>query len=161
MNLSKLFEMQKELDDYIVKTKGLEEKDLMPDLLLALFVEVGECANEYAKFKFWKVNPESKPGLLEETVDCLHFILSIGLKTGFSEQKIGGCFVECGYARDCFNDLFIAIADFGAEGNASLYWNMTAQFVHLTECLDFTWEQIEQAYTDKWNINKQRQENGY
>src|SRR5579875_595315 len=111
MNLTKLFEIQRALDDRIVKEKGLAGKDLVPMKLLALQVELGELANEWRGFKFWSEDQEprlSNPNcdlcegsgvyekvtdmpdypevltcvcaspLLEEYVDCLHFILSIG-----------------------------------------------------------------------------------
>ncbi|MGE6624638.1 dUTP diphosphatase [Bacillus pumilus] len=53
MNLLKMFEMQKELDDRIIREKGLEGQDLLPGLILALQVELAECANEWRGFKFW------------------------------------------------------------------------------------------------------------
>lgn len=53
MNLEKMFEMQKELDNRIIKEKGLEGRDLLPGLILALQVELAECANEWRGFKFW------------------------------------------------------------------------------------------------------------
>ncbi len=36
MNLEKMFEMQKALDERIIKEKGLEGQDLLPNLILAL-----------------------------------------------------------------------------------------------------------------------------
>src|SRR5690625_3998787 len=98
LNLERLFELQKELDDRIVKEKGLEGKDLLPQKILALQVELGELANEWRGFKFWSEDQEPRyetieayihgydgPGqntrasiqeyqrspLLEEYVDCL------------------------------------------------------------------------------------------
>src|SRR5690625_622974 len=53
MNLSKLFPIQKKLDDRIVKEKGLEGQDLLDEKILALQVELGELANEWRGFKFW------------------------------------------------------------------------------------------------------------
>src|SRR5206468_12486735 len=99
MNLAKLFEMQKALDERIVMEKGLEGQDLLPQKILALQVELGECANEWRGFKYWSNNRQQRikaierdfvkewdeierNPLLEEYVDCLHFILSIGLSIG-------------------------------------------------------------------------------
>lgn len=107
MNLSKLFKIQKQLDDRIVKEKGLEGQDLLDKKILALQVELGELANEWRGFKFWSEDQEprtevpdfetwkknghktykGKPAmhfknpLLEEYVDCLHFFLSIGINS--------------------------------------------------------------------------------
>ncbi|GIN17497.1 hypothetical protein J32TS2_28530 [Shouchella clausii] len=110
MNLTKLFEIQKELDEAIIKKKGLEGKDLLQERILALLVELGECANEWRGFKFWSENNSPKPPqynwrvsedglnkewipewgyesypLLEEYVDCLHFFLSIGISIGHTD----------------------------------------------------------------------------
>src|SRR5690625_3278853 len=89
MNLAKLFEAQKELDERIVAEKGLEGQDLLDKKILALLVELGELAQNWRGFKFWSNDQEPRTELwddrlrfhnplLEEYVDCLHFILSIG-----------------------------------------------------------------------------------
>src|SRR5690625_2846559 len=104
MNLEKLFQAQKELDDRIIKEKGLKGRDLLDKKILALQVELGELANEWEMFKFWKENPEPRNycmaceipeveahdchnSLLEEYVDSLHFILSIGLEMDFDPEE--------------------------------------------------------------------------
>lgn len=187
MNLQKLFNMQKELDDYIVKTKGLEGVDLLPQKILALQVELGECAQEWRGFKFWSndQNPRTEKRhyaderklsytvvgnpLLEEYVDCLHFILSIGLeleKNIIQEWDLPKSF-EVEYSEDpteAFNLLFGAHTGIQNRGEVerSEYYIWTLEiFFELGELLGFTWEQIESAYTEKWNINKKRQESGY
>src|SRR5690625_2546043 len=111
MNLSKLFKIQKQLDERIVKEKGLEGQDLLDKKILALQVELGELAQNWRGFKYWSndqdprikdykqmrckwcngsgddgtgVCPDCRSSgdvykeynpLLEEYVDCLHFIL--------------------------------------------------------------------------------------
>ena len=60
MNLQKMFEMQKALDDRIIKEKGLEGQDLLPNLILALQVELAECANEWRGFKHWSNDREPR-----------------------------------------------------------------------------------------------------
>lgn len=57
MNLSNLFKIQKDLDQKIIEKHGLQDMDRLPYLILALQVELGECANEWRGFKFWKQNP--------------------------------------------------------------------------------------------------------
>lgn len=105
MNLAKLFDMQRELDQRIIKDKGLEGQELIPNTFLALQVELSEFANEGRWFKHWsndrKPRTEVKqhvsiPGykakgveirnpLLEEFVDSLHFYLSIAIQKGWQE----------------------------------------------------------------------------
>ncbi|NYV64630.1 dUTP diphosphatase [Bacillus sp. Gen3] len=52
MNLKPLFETQKVLRDRI----RYNEPDRFRKLILALLVEIGECANEWRGFKFWSQN---------------------------------------------------------------------------------------------------------
>ncbi|MFB4260491.1 dUTP diphosphatase [Shouchella clausii] len=56
MNLTKLFQIQKVLDQKIIEKHGLQDIDRLPYLILALQVELGECANEWRGFKFWSGN---------------------------------------------------------------------------------------------------------
>ncbi|RKE76753.1 dUTP diphosphatase [Bacillus safensis] len=60
MNLQKMFEMQKELDDRIIREKGLEGQDLLPNTYVALITELGEFANEGRWFKHWSDKKEPK-----------------------------------------------------------------------------------------------------
>ena len=212
MNLDKLIEMQRELDNRIIEKKGFQGRDWLDKKILALQVELGELANEWRGFKFWSNNqvprlrdykqikckwcngsgddgtgvcPDCKSlgdvykeynPLLEEYVDCLHFILSIGLELGIGSKDIK---VENDYRGDTptetFNVLFSYIsslrtfifdvtiaATIANEDIKELYHQLFECFVGLGEIdLGFTWEQIENAYLDKNKINHERQENGY
>ncbi|KWZ68178.1 dUTP diphosphatase [Bacillus altitudinis] len=60
MNLEKMFEMQAELDSRIIKEKGLEGRDLLPNTYVALITEIGEFANEGRLFKHWSDQQEPK-----------------------------------------------------------------------------------------------------
>lgn len=170
MNLPQLFQMQKVLDERIVKEHELEGKALLQSKVLALRVEIGELANEWRGFKFWSTDQEanryvyggldeiiSRP-LLEEYVDCLHFILSIGLglcvDLTLETLKIEPFFYN--NIIEQFNRLFILEWDsrFGYEAGLGL-------FVALGEMLGFTWEEIEEAYLKKNKINHKRQSEGY
>lgn len=51
MNLQKMFQMQAELDNRIIREKGLEGQDLLPNTYVALITELGEFANEGRWFK--------------------------------------------------------------------------------------------------------------
>lgn len=107
MNLEKMFEMQAELDNRIIREKGLEGQDLLPNTYVALITELGEFANEGRWFKHWSDDQRArnqdryleyrtedlggnqwveKNPLLEEYVDCLHFFLSIAIKKGWKEE---------------------------------------------------------------------------
>lgn len=110
MNLKKLFDTQKVLRDRI----GYNGEDRFEKLILALLVEIGECANEWRGFKFWSKDQEPRTSmntcnhcnrlgrkacigcygklyknpLLEEYVDGLHFLLEIGLELKYTNLSL-------------------------------------------------------------------------
>lgn len=180
MNLTKMFEMQRELDERIVKEKGLEGKDLLPQKILALQVELGECANEWRGFKFWSKDQKSrtegkllKSGivgkskavysnpLLEEYIDCLHFILSIGLIDDLYTYIGKFDSVTSENITQAFNRVFMAIVDVSEDFDTYEYQMLLEFFFGLGKMLEFTWEQIEAAYMAKNAVNHNRQSTGY
>jgi dimeric dUTPase (all-alpha-NTP-PPase superfamily) len=60
LDLEKMLSMQKELDERIIKDKGLEGQDLFPNTVLALQVELAEFANEGRWFKHWSNDREPR-----------------------------------------------------------------------------------------------------
>ena len=89
MRWNDLFERQRELDAYILEQQSLEGQDVLEEKILALLVELGELANETRCFKFWSQKPSSdKAVVLEEYVDSIHFLLSIGLEKGYTFSQI-------------------------------------------------------------------------
>lgn len=182
MNLTKMYDMQKVLDAKIIQEKGLQYMDRLPYLILALQVELGECANEWRRFKYWSKDREPRTKvlvsgkhengmpvyrnpLLEEYVDCLHFILSIGLHKGYDEsipvlQRNLYHFKMDSVIKQ-FNRLFYTIGSFNDDHNEADYIRMCNNFLGLGELLGFTEEQIEKAYMDKNAVNHARQINGY
>jgi dimeric dUTPase (all-alpha-NTP-PPase superfamily) len=208
MNLEKLFQTQKVLKDRI----NYNEPDRFNKLVLALLVEIGECANEHRGFKFWSKdqeprvdfvcgvcegteeisvetavgNPEhgydvfqmdatcpacmdidgDKNPLLEEYVDGLHFVLELGL------EDIGSCVYDWHYTpykvmggehtkeniEIQFINIFFELKRFVLDRNLERVIEM---YLGLGEMLGFTWEEVEQAYYKKNEINHIRQETGY
>jgi len=108
-----------------------------------------------------------KNPLLEEYVDCLHFILSIGLDLRMDEVADELDFKYSGRdIIDCFVDLNSDITDLyyvreNDDLNSYIFESIVSKFIRLGELLGFTWEQVEQAYLDKNKINHERQESGY
>lgn len=205
MNWERLFKAQAELDKHIEQEKGLQGQDLLDKKILALQVELGELANEWRGFKFWKVDPqprtkvehlcptcdatgydrvgnhfdrdvpcmdcngkgklgESNP-LLEEYVDCLHFILSIGNDlevyivelNKHKEDNIISQFIELNYQtyRVMQKNGWLKL-----QGRSE-FSLLVDVFMGLGEMLGFTEQHIEDAYYAKNEINHKRQENAY
>ena len=207
MNLSGLFETQAALDARIFESHPeLKGQDNLDWKVLALQVELGECANEWRGFKKWSHDQEPRVRkactfcngsglinfidyskacrrcngigtvgnpLLEEYVDCLHFILSIGLEMELDcrynslirEENI----VEEGeptlylFAEvlSFASDLFWGGYHENYEEQEGNYKALFTNFIQLGKSLGFTWEQIEAAYYAKNEVNHQRQESGY
>ena len=194
MNLSKLFEMQKELDARILAEHPVQEgENRLAKKILALLVELGELAQEWRGFKFWSKDQEPrtkieyicptcngtgdenydsyiddleggytheviicedcggtgtlgyKNPLLEEFVDCLHFLLSIGLESEigtFTGDELMP--IKMGTIEIQFITLFKATVTFLEDIN--YYPDMWELFLGLGEMLGFTWEEVEEAY---------------
>lgn len=113
--------------------------------------------------------------LLEEFIDVLHFVLSIGNELSGGETKkitaseIKGINVRINFLKHTyadvlktFNKLFLSVATLGDLDDKREYTlNVFPLTLLLGEQLGFTWEQIEQAYYDKNKVNFERQEQGY
>lgn len=195
MDIQKLFETQKILRDRI----DYNEPDRFNKLVLALLVEVGECANEWRGFKFWSKDQKprttescgnclgegkgffsgkewtghkelcvqcggtgrdkNKNPLLEEYVDGLHFVLELGLEMNCRPEKIE--LMKNETVTDCFIDVMELATEFEISPGTWNYSMLFERYIELGEQLGFTWDEVEQAYYEKNQINHQRQENGY
>lgn len=168
MNLSKLFEIQKQLDERIVKEKGLEGQDLLDKKILALQVELGELANELPEvFKFWSNKKNNYEKTLEELVDCWHFVLSIGNDIGFDLENDDKKVILSYGIDNLINDLYMwtsGMKDYNKLETVdhTLDFNYIYKTLYrLGKEIGFSWEQIEQSYLEKNKINHERLESGY
>lgn len=187
MNLSKLFEMQKKLDEKILERfPHLQNEDLLPKKILALQVELGELCNCWRGFKYWSNDQKPKTEelgecplckgtgdlgtvwaenciecggsgkavvknpLLEEYVDCLHFILSIGLE--HYPEAVNYQYFERIKNKTIVEQFIFITTKVGTlliNKSYTNYFHVVNNFLGLGEMLGFTWEQVEQAYMSK------------
>ena len=210
MNLQKLFETQRVLDEHIYeKHPELRGQNNLDWKILALQVELGECANEWRGFKKWSNDQEPRTyvpnpddlckackgqgytnkhldikqwkfckecdgcgahfhnPLLEEYVDCLHFILSIGLEMEMQfEEALIWDFENTQDVINLFHEVIAQTADLfwdcqNKHETDGTYKAVLNHFIKLSEELGFDWEQVELAYFAKNQINHERQESGY
>lgn len=187
--LEHLYEMQKKLDARIIKEKGLEGVDLLPNTVLALQVEIAELANEWRGFKHWSNDrqPRTKVGyglvrpgewrnpLLEEYVDCLHFFLSIARQLDLpaddlyvwedeAENKTTILFSELLHNVGLIhadNMLISLIEDVPKYRREHLRAALFIFYALGEQRLGFTFDQIAAAYVAKNKTNHDRQTNGY
>jgi dimeric dUTPase (all-alpha-NTP-PPase superfamily) len=163
MSLSKLFEMQSALDRYIEENHQLQNENLFDRKVLALLVEIGELANETRSFKFWSVKPSSeKKVILEEFVDGIHFILSLGLECDFQNQELQ---MEKEASTKDINEQFLkiyqAVSIFQGTKNVSDYQHVFETYLQLGTLLGIDYEEMEQAYIEKNEVNYKRQNQNY
>ncbi|HEU5141296.1 MAG TPA: dUTP diphosphatase [Bacillales bacterium] len=161
LDTGKLFAMQKQLDKRIEAEHGLTGSDLTEQKILALQVELGELANETRCFKFWSVKPPSERSvILEEYVDGLHFILSLGLAFGYEVAEPVSVDVEEELTA-CFLEVFERVSDFRRQPEGDRFCKLFFTYMVLGEQLGFTSDDIHSAYEDKNQTNHERQEQGY
>lgn len=163
MTLQEWFAMQHELDRYIEREHELHGEDLFEKKLLALLVEIGELANETRCFKFWSKKPPSPPeDILEEFVDGVHFILSLGLDLGFSDRDISLVSQEANEDLDrSFLKIFRLADNFRQSRSAEDFEELFHQYIILGQTLGFTLDEVQKAYKKKNEVNFDRQKNGY
>lgn len=189
MNLSSLFEKQLLLREKIINQHNLQDQDLMPGLILAFQVELGELANEQRSWKHWSMDKEprthkvtypyqtgkffhgptvrtSNP-LLEEYADGLSFILEIGLELSeewLIDEDYPIYWITTGDTQSIieqFQTVYREIADFSRDYDVMTYSELVSQYLGLGKMLGFHWVEIELAYISKREINLKRQEEGY
>ncbi|WP_226646447.1 dUTP diphosphatase [Mesobacillus subterraneus] len=163
MNTITLFKMQKALDGHIESQHNLEQEDLFDRKVLALLVEIGELANETRCFKFWSVKPASeKDIILEEFVDGVHFILSLGIECGFEElETISQIQLNEQDATKQFLAIYEYVQKFRVSRSKQDYVHLFQSYLKLAQLLGLNEDQIEQAYIKKNEVNYERQRNGY
>ncbi|BCB05079.1 dUTP diphosphatase [Bacillus sp. KH172YL63] len=162
MNIEKLLDMQKKLDEHIEKEHGLEEEDLVEKKVLALLVEIGELANETRSFKFWSKKASSADDvILEEFVDGIHFILSLGIEIGIMQFDLGDTNYTNEDLSKQFLEVFKEVNHFAEERSVEHFQQLFRQYVYLGELLGFSHEDVFEAYVKKNEVNYNRQKEGY
>ncbi|PKK39835.1 Dimeric dUTPase [Clostridiaceae bacterium JG1575] len=161
MRLKELFAVQKTLNERIVAEHGLDPSTLRNQKFLALLTELGELANETRCFKYWSTKPPSaRDVILEEYVDCLHFILTIGLDNGYTNVRPEPT-TEVQDLNTQFLNLFLAVNELVSFSSLNSYEVLLEDFSALGRTLGFTEEDVIQAYMQKNQINHQRQDDNY
>lgn len=163
MNLTDLFTIQKYLDDKIEKKHPqLSGEDRGFKRTLALQVEFNEFLNELPElFKFWSFKKNNYQKALEEYVDCVHFLLSIGLHYGYENEIERWVTYECETTRLQVLEINESLLMFYSTPSLDNYKDLFEAFAGFGSKLGFSWEQIKQAYLAKNEINHSRQAEGY
>ncbi|WP_281393597.1 dUTP diphosphatase [Salicibibacter cibarius] len=101
-------------------------------------------------------------------MDCLHFILSIGLELNITEKQplkpkfpnndVTKQFI---YVMDKVTGLYKNIKLSFGNNKDQIWQRIFSEFVRLGESMGFSWNEVEQAYFAKNKVNHERQANGY
>lgn len=179
MDLIKLASMQKKLDSFIAKEKGLGDpydKKFLKSRILALKVEIAELANATRCFKYWSnKGPESKERILDEAADVLHFAISImnleNMNNANSEdiklENINniiseGVNVEKESDYNILRKRLINQFNLLFQYAEKKRWGIIIiELMYSILLMGFTLEELERAYLRKHNENYRRQEQGY
>lgn len=178
MNLKYLFELQGGLMANIKKQHKLDEISF-DKTVLALLVEVGECANEERSWKYWSMDQEprlsvpvegikngveysyNKNPLLEEYVDGLHFVIQLGILIKFTQFESIGIAPKEDSVSAMFKEIYRKVIQFDALRDALQYSLLFDAYLTLGMMLGFTEKEVEHAYIQKNRTNHHRQLTGY
>lgn len=162
--LPSLLKKQQELDDFIMRERGLTHDETIEQRKLAFVVELAELAQEWRGFKYWSENQEPSDKMLEEYVDVLHFALSLHNYHG-GETALVVDLMEI--AIEIWEDgesqslkMFLGILN--NNHSCSWYRGLTLHKVMLLSMyLGLQADDILKEYDRKYQINIERQNNGY
>lgn len=161
MNLHKLFTMQHALDQYIQANKQVTD-DVFEKKGLALIVELAELANETRCFKFWsEKGPSERSVILEEYVDSIHFILSLGIEKGFQDLEEWPHKSIDGDLTALFIGANESVLTFLTKPTKTHYEKVWIMYGAIAKKLGFSNEDVLQAYIAKNETNYERQKSGY
>lgn len=170
MNVLSMVAAQQKLDAFIIDNKKITE-DLVLNTVVALEIELSEMANEKRWFKHWsEKRHEAKEGLLSEVADVMHFYFSLSLQKHWIDHlsktaKIKKMSYEDANKAylECKMYLFQAFKEVNQKEDSVIYfacsWEWFLSFV--VNFCGFTYEELENAYWTKHDINIARQSEGY
>lgn len=164
LELKELNEMQRVLDNRIKERfgKGYDFGSYyaIEDKVFAFHTEMHELANEIGFFKVWKQSHEMDRGnVLEELVDVIHFLLSVGITKGYDNvvKRVEAFSLWEEYPMiELFNE--VRRNDLESIGKYTLAFSLV---LGIAKKLDFSEMEIEYAYHHKNKKNHERQDENY
>lgn len=159
MNLIKIIEKQKLLDSAIKEAHSINQ-DHTDKMLIALYTEVGEFANEVQSFKYWKKTKIiNKENLLEEYADGIHFLMSFVIKMNCSLEI--NSLVLSDNINVQFLEMFNSINELAKDFSKENVERTVAIYLGLAKILNIDDKTIEREYFKKNKKNFERLKNNY
>lgn len=160
MNLSKIFEMQKALDQAIMSQHNVKHDQIISQRIIALIVEVAEFANEVASFKYWKKQKNfERDKTLEEFIDGIHFYVSLSLQLNV-DDKIHSKII-CNDFDTQLLAVFASITDLQKDFRQEKLISSFSLYLGLARLCNISNQEIEDTYILKNKINYERLANNY
>lgn len=164
IKLSSLLAKQRELDARINAEHNVTHASTKSERFLALLVEIGELANATRAFKYWSLKPsEDRAILLDEYADGLHFFLSLAIVFNFDVDEV--VYPEISHNKASIVSSVLAvyekIMDFKTNETQASYFTALQAFLTLGSALQFTPDDIKNAYGVKLLENYKRQDTKY
>lgn len=160
--LTYLSEQQTKLDNYIIVSKNLVvNDDVRKKKRIAFMVELFEFINEEKSFKYWSNKRNiDKHNLIEEFIDGVHFIVSIGIDIDYDFNSFKDNY-KINNIDDCILDVVEKFNTFDKSLNKESYYNLLSSFLNIGFNLKFETKEILEIYKEKNKKNFERQDNGY
>lgn len=160
-NFKDLFDKQASLDKYIATNHNVTYESTRKRRTLALLIELSELANSTRCFKYWSNKPsEPKERVIDEYADSLHFLLSLGIDLGIDnyeydylprDEDLSSLFVK----------IYQLVSNFIDDRTNENYKEMFDLFLSIGEKLNFSINEIIDAYFSKLDVNYKRQDTNY
>lgn len=155
--VQKLFQMQDTLNTYIHpewKTQGFSWGLAIVDECMEIHGHLG--------WKWWKkgykvgLTEENRKQIQLEVIDIFHFAISYAIQDEYSASFAQANLNKSEYHTQYFNVALKTIMESAAHWNIAL-----SQWVELAKLAGLTKQQILETYTQKYVLNKFRQDHGY
>ncbi|WP_336771228.1 dUTP diphosphatase [Bacillus bombysepticus] len=148
MNLQKLFDVQKELDQFITNKYYEEPSELFKDKILKFIIKISELANEIQSNKY---KEEISCSLLKAYITGFHDLLSLGLNRGVNT---GFLFLKYKMVTkgqlDHFLDIYTNIMNLNDQPSIINYIELFTSYIQLGQLLHLEVNEIEKVYLDTY-----------
>lgn len=163
--IKEMLQMQKKLDEAIMKEYGLDEI-YEYNLRMAILDEVGELTHELkGDWCWWKKTqaPVDDKKVLGELVDIWHFVLSYQNHFNKGEEMLCSYSNEKEMSDTLIERLRAKTINLPFALSHLVYYkgSIITVLVAISEYLGFTIEQVYEAYCNKNKVNYQRLNEGY
>ena len=171
-DLMELLDAQRIMDNTVLeKNDPITTDSRFECIQLATMGEISEMMNEIETFKFWK-KQRNKRNFLEESVDVLHFLLSLMNQfeeIGYSKTKLhraitisneGDIPSENKLAKFLYGHVLLLDLEDDKHIEEILRDALKALLM-LQKVRGYEWEDVKKAYYEKNEINLQRQKENY